>query len=215
MPQGKLPPDCHDRLRQIARCVLEVATWGCDALPLGRAERRATEGVAALMQDTVLRYSPVEAGQRQRQGRDWRRPAVGWERAGADLAASLSAALERQRQQQQQQDAGAGVGVGTAEGPRAGLGGAEEGDGATARLQARLERARALAAGPACCYVGCVSLLEPSESDLRCRRCSSCRVARYCSPECQRADWAQHHGSVCAHLASGTAGADAPAAAAL
>jgi hypothetical protein len=33
------------------------------------------------------------------------------------------------------------------------------------------------------------------------KACSACRVARYCSPDCQRADWAAGHKGVCRTLA--------------
>jgi hypothetical protein len=200
--QGGLSMAGRDLLFGIASCLWGVATWGCGALPLGQAERRALEGVVALMHNTALRYKPGEAGQ----GQVRRRLLTGWERAGLNLAAPLRRALTQQQQQQ-----GPGAGAGAAEGPRAGPAGAEAGEGAAAGLQARLERSRALGAGSGCSYVGCVSLLGPSECDLRCRRCSGCGVVRYCSPECQRADWVQHHGRVCAQLASNMAGAGLPA----
>ena len=43
-----------------------------------------------------------------------------------------------------------------------------------------------------CCSRACTNCELPSELGLPLRLCSGCRVARYCSPECQAAAWAGH-----------------------
>ena len=45
------------------------------------------------------------------------------------------------------------------------------------------------------------------------RRCSACRVARYCSEQCQRADWGAGHRALCRALAAGAGKVVAAAAA--
>ena len=43
-----------------------------------------------------------------------------------------------------------------------------------------------------CCSRACTNCELPSELELPLKLCSGCRVARYCSPECQAAAWAGH-----------------------
>ena len=50
-----------------------------------------------------------------------------------------------------------------------------------------------------CANPGCLNLRGCSEGRLRSRRCSGCGVARYCSRECQVADF-EVHGKVCQQL---------------
>jgi hypothetical protein len=56
-----------------------------------------------------------------------------------------------------------------------------------------------------CSHRGCTNLAGPSAEGLvagrRGVRCGGCRVARYCCPACQQADWAQHR-RVCRRLAA-------------
>ena len=40
---------------------------------------------------------------------------------------------------------------------------------------------RALAAARRCCHMGCTNLAGGSEAELPTKRCSGCRVARFCS----------------------------------
>ncbi len=43
-----------------------------------------------------------------------------------------------------------------------------------------------------CCSRACTNCELSSELELPLKLCSGCRVARYCSPECQAAAWAGH-----------------------
>lgn len=47
-----------------------------------------------------------------------------------------------------------------------------------------------------CAHLACTSLAGGSEAGLRSKRCSACRVVRYCCEHCQAADWHRHR-SVC------------------
>ncbi|GAB4823207.1 hypothetical protein N2152v2_010253 [Parachlorella kessleri] len=61
--------------------------------------------------------------------------------------------------------------------------------------QQRLQEAKVLAQRP-CANPLCSNVSGCSEARLRGRRCSGCRAVRYCSRECQAADFARHSRSV-------------------
>lgn len=67
-----------------------------------------------------------------------------------------------------------------------------------AQPAAAVELAQVAAALP-CAYLGCANLAAGSE---RGRRCSRCRVARYCGRACSHADWRAVHRRMCAALAA-------------
>ncbi len=71
--------------------------------------------------------------------------------------------------------------------------------------QQRLQEAKVLAQRP-CANPLCSNVSGCSEARLRGRRCSGCRAVRYCSRECQAADFARHS-RVCGQLAQEHAGA--------
>lgn len=49
-----------------------------------------------------------------------------------------------------------------------------------------------------CCHLGCTNLTGASEAVLPTLTCSRCKLARYCSVECQRAAWKEGgHSTVC------------------
>lgn len=55
-----------------------------------------------------------------------------------------------------------------------------------------VQLAEALATRP-CAYIGCTAIDGASEADLaRGKRCSRCERLRYCSKDCQSADWRAH-----------------------
>ena len=56
-----------------------------------------------------------------------------------------------------------------------------------------------------CCSRACTNCELSSELELPLKLCSGCRVARYCSPECQAAAWAGHK-RVCRVLCAGGRG---------
>lgn len=43
-----------------------------------------------------------------------------------------------------------------------------------------------------CSYPGCGNLAGPAEAALKTRRCSACRVVRYCGEACSHEDWRRH-----------------------
>jgi hypothetical protein len=61
-----------------------------------------------------------------------------------------------------------------------------------------LAEARALATRP-CANPRCIKIVGCRERDARGRRCSGCKVSRYCCRECQVAGWRAHKG-VCGEL---------------
>ena len=67
-----------------------------------------------------------------------------------------------------------------------------------AQPDAAVELAQAASALPYA-YLGCAKLAAGSE---RGRRCSRCRVARYCGRACSHADWRAVHRRMCAALAA-------------
>ncbi len=71
--------------------------------------------------------------------------------------------------------------------------------------QQRVQEAQVLAQRP-CTNPLCPNLSGCSEARLRGRRCSGCRAVRYCSRECQAADFAKHF-RVCGQLAQEHVGA--------
>jgi hypothetical protein len=75
-----------------------------------------------------------------------------------------------------------------------------EGDSLQARRQeaAAAERVAAAVALRQCAFLGCINLRGCSEGRLRGQRCGGCGAVRYCSRECQLADWGQHF-KVCRH----------------
>ncbi|KAL4443376.1 hypothetical protein ABPG75_011113 [Micractinium tetrahymenae] len=50
----------------------------------------------------------------------------------------------------------------------------------------------ALAAAHRCANMGCTNLAGASDTQLPTKRCSRCRLARYCSEVCSAADWRRH-----------------------
>lgn len=69
----------------------------------------------------------------------------------------------------------------------------------------QLLRAQALSLR-CCAYSGCTNLAGPSEASLQSKRCAGCRVARYCGPACQTADWRSGgHKAVCGRLRAAVA----------
>ncbi len=60
---------------------------------------------------------------------------------------------------------------------------------------------------PRCAYGWCCELIFSSEVELQLRACGRCRAVRYCSTECQRADWAAGHKGVCVRAAARQQGA--------
>ncbi len=58
------------------------------------------------------------------------------------------------------------------------------------------------AASRACSHLACTNCSGASESGLHGKRCSGCRVVRYCSAACQRSDWKAGHKVVCKELAA-------------
>lgn len=65
--------------------------------------------------------------------------------------------------------------------------------------EVRLFGAQACALRP-CSYLACAAMLGASEAALPWKRCLGCKVARYCSRACQKADYREHK-LVCAALA--------------
>lgn len=63
---------------------------------------------------------------------------------------------------------------------------------------------RQLAALP-CANVACCALAGASEAALPSRRCSCCRVARFCSTLCSKQAWKAGHRAACADLAAAAA----------
>jgi hypothetical protein len=70
----------------------------------------------------------------------------------------------------------------------------------------RRAAARAAAQHFGCSNVLCAATAGLTRADaralFRAQRCSRCMIARYCSAECQGADWAAGHKSVCRALAA-------------
>ena len=78
---------------------------------------------------------------------------------------------------------------------------AAEGEDGAKRLQVAVDAAQALATR-ACARVGCTTIAGVSEAAIsRGKRCSGCRLVRYCGPACQKADWPAHK-AACRELAS-------------
>ena len=67
-----------------------------------------------------------------------------------------------------------------------------------------LRRARALALRT-CANPACTQLAGDSEAALKGRRCSGCRLVRYCCEGCSKQDW-QKHKRACRLLSQGTVG---------
>lgn len=55
-----------------------------------------------------------------------------------------------------------------------------------------LRRAHALAARAGCGNPRCASLAGASEAAGRGKRCSACKLLRFCGPECSRQEWRWH-----------------------
>ena len=67
------------------------------------------------------------------------------------------------------------------------------------QVQIAVEVAEALATRP-CAHAGCTRVGGPSEAALsQGKRCSACRLMRYCGAACQKADWRAHK-AACAEL---------------
>ena len=64
---------------------------------------------------------------------------------------------------------------------------------------------RALASARRCGNMSCVEVAGASDASLPLRRCSVCRVPRYCSEQCQHADWRAGHRRLCRQLATARA----------
>ncbi|PSC70146.1 hypothetical protein C2E20_6390 isoform B [Micractinium conductrix] len=72
---------------------------------------------------------------------------------------------------------------------------------------------RTLASARRCGNMRCVEVAGASDASLPLRMCSVCRVPRYCSEQCQHADWRAGHRRLCRQLAAErAAGAGAAAA---
>ena len=68
---------------------------------------------------------------------------------------------------------------------------AAEGDAAK-QAQLAVDTAEALATRP-CAHPCCASIVGAHEAETpRGKRCGGCRLARYCCPACQKADWPAH-----------------------
>ena len=77
---------------------------------------------------------------------------------------------------------------------------AEVGGGAAEAAQLAVDVAEALATRP-CANPGCATIVGPSEAAApRGKRCSGCRLVRYCGQACQLADWGAHK-AACRELA--------------
>lgn len=74
---------------------------------------------------------------------------------------------------------------------------AEQADSAL-QQERRLQRALALGTRR-CANLGCITVVPMGFPPPKAKVCSACRRARYCSAECQRADWRQHR-AVCKEL---------------
>ncbi|KAG2497416.1 hypothetical protein HYH03_004571 [Edaphochlamys debaryana] len=134
--------------------------------------------------------------------------------SGGERGTELAAALRRLRLAAGRRPAG---GCGSAD-VGAGMGAfADEASELWAARRARLglwpgpgapEEAQAQAAGwsgdaVVCGWVGCVNFAGESEGSLKLKRCGGCGAVRYCSAECQRADWRGGHKEQCKAAGAG------------
>lgn len=68
--------------------------------------------------------------------------------------------------------------------------------------------AEALATRLSCAFAGCTTVRGASEGSApRGKRCGGCRLARYCCPPCQKADWPAHK-AACRELQRRKAGGE-------
>jgi len=72
-------------------------------------------------------------------------------------------------------------------------------EGGEVQKQRAVSRAHAMATLQ-CGYVGCRTIALPNEKG---RLCSGCKVVRYCSETCSKADWKKHHKIACKAIAAG------------
>ena len=67
------------------------------------------------------------------------------------------------------------------------------------RKKRAVARAHAMAT-MRCGYVGCCTIMLP---DQKSKRCGGCKVVRYCSEKCLKADWKTNHRVACKAIAAG------------
>lgn len=87
--------------------------------------------------------------------------------------------------------------------PEAAGAAADPADPAEVRALA-LRRAHALAMRRGCGNPRCAGLAGASEAEARGKRCTGCRLVRFCSTACSRADW-KWHKTACRALREGAA----------